>query len=88
MIKCRVKTIWQGKVAIRDKYVVDALHYKEGITITVQDRIMTLNAEDVEKMIVAKSEKPFFDRFSYTSHYLYYFNWKPDPILQPSLFTV
>lgn len=78
MIKVKVKTIWQGKVGIREKYINEALETNSGLMIKVKEETMTLAAEEVKKKIVAKSERPFIDKYSGQSHFLVYYNWKPN----------
>jgi len=39
---------------------------------------MTLPAEEIEARIVARSEKPFPDKFGREKHYLIYFDWRPE----------
>jgi len=77
MIKLKVKSTWQGKVGIRDKYVQQALDEKKGLEITCQAEIMIIPAEEVQKRIVAKSDRPFRNKFGKGYHYLIYFDWKP-----------
>lgn len=77
MISVRVRSIWQGKVGIRDKYIGKALTDGEGLEITHQSGIMIIPAGEVQKRIVSKSERPFPDRFGKGWHYLFYFEWKP-----------
>lgn len=77
MIKLKVKSIWQGKVGIRDKYVQKAIAEKKGLEIACQYELMIIPAEDVQKKIVAKSEHPFKDKFGGKWHFLFYFDWKP-----------
>ena len=77
MIKLKVRSIWQGKCGIRDKYIQRAFDNKEGLEITCQHEIMIIPADKVQESIVAKSDRPFSDRFSKGWHYLFYFNWKP-----------
>ena len=77
MIKLKVKSIWQGKVGVRDKYIQQAFDEKKGLEITCQYEIMIIPADEVQKKIVAKSDRPFKNRFGKGYHYLFYFLWKP-----------
>lgn len=81
MIKLQVKSIWQNNAAIRDKYVAEARTSQQGIQITYKKEVMTVEYEDLERRIAFKSKKPFFDRFSRSAHFLYYFQWRPDGTL-------
>lgn len=80
----RVKTIWQGKVGIHEKYIQQA--YGNGpdkkfddILIKHGEEVMTIPCLEIKKKIVGKSDIPFQDRYSMESYWLYYFEWKPDP---------
>ena len=75
-MKLKVDSIWQGKAAIRDKYYADAVN--EGLVLEYRGKIMTIPKGMVEKKMAFKSKQPFKDRYSNTSHYLYYFNWRED----------
>ena len=77
MIEVKVKTVWQGKVALREKYVHQALETGKGIRISVGDAYMHIPGDEVKKRIVAKSEESFYDKFSKERHFLIYFDWKP-----------
>jgi len=84
MIEVKVKSTWQGKVGIRDKYALSALRKGEGLRVTYRDEVMEIPANEIERAIVGRSEKPFTDRFGKDSHYLFYFKWMPD-FSQPRL---
>lgn len=78
MINLRVKTIWQGKVGVNEKYIKRALDNKEGLCIKNKDEYMEIQANEVKEKIVGKSENRFEDRFGNgPDYYLYYFSWKP-----------
>lgn len=83
MIKIKVKTTWQGMVGIRDKYLKQAIRDKDGLVISVNGEEMIVDHNEIKTRIKSKSEKPFFDRFSNESHWLYYYDWKPT---SPKLF--
>jgi hypothetical protein len=83
MIIKRVKTIWQGKVAIADKHL--ALAKQGGIQIVHGDKSMTIPAKEVEKRVVARSEESFQDKWSRETYHLYYFNWVADKEKQMKL---
>ena len=84
MIEVNVKTTWQGKVALREKYVHEALDTGQGIRIVLDSSFMDIPADEVKKKIVARSENSFFDKFSGERHFLVYFKW--DPIINETLF--
>lgn len=77
MKSLKVKKSWNGKVAIRDKYVEDALKNGTGIIIECMGEVMTIKPERV-KYHAFKSSHPMKDMFSGESHYLYYYTWAPD----------
>jgi hypothetical protein len=78
MIRVEVKTIWQGKVAVRDKYVDMALDNREGLIIVHSDDVMVIPFHGIQDRISGRSELPVKDRFSRDKHFLIYFNWQPD----------
>jgi len=73
-----VKTLWKDKVAIRDKYIDELKKSQEDLQINLQGKKMTVMFDDLEKRIAFRSPRPFYDKFSKKSHYLYYFNWVED----------
>jgi hypothetical protein len=77
MINLDVKTTWNGQVAIRDKYVIQAKNEKKDICITCGGRRMTIGYKDIDKKTTGMS-KPMEDRFSNHTHRLVYFVWKPN----------
>ncbi|MFW6173503.1 MAG: hypothetical protein ACOC5T_07155 [Elusimicrobiota bacterium] len=76
MITTRVKTIWNGMVAIRDKYVKEALKKKEDLEIIHENENMIIEWNQIEKRIHSIS-KPIPDKFSNAIHKLIYFHWIP-----------
>ena len=87
MIEVKVKSIWQGKIAIREKYYWLAKTKKEDILIQVGSDIMIIPFAELDSRIVAKSVKPVQDKFSNTNevHYLLYYDWKPTEIQEKLL---
>lgn len=76
-------------MGINEKYLKEAKEKKLGIVFLHGEDEMTLQYGTIAGKIVAKSEKPFRDRYNKTPpYYLYYFQWKPDLKMQESLFTV
>lgn len=73
----KVDTVWEHKVAIRDKYLNEANNAGEGIRIEKKGEIMTIPFERL-KEYAFKSKFPFYDRYSKQKHYLYYYSWVPD----------
>jgi len=86
LIKVKVKTIWQGQVGIRDKYIKQANDEMKGLQIWCKGKAMEISANKVGSEIITRSEKPFRDKYSKEFHYLFYFNWKPEITKQTSLF--
>lgn len=78
MIRVIVKTMWNGKVAIRDKYVDEALDMGEGIALVHGDDVMEIPANELKHKIIGRSESPVRDKFSRDKHFLIYFEWIPD----------
>ena len=79
MVEVRVKTIWMGKIAIRDKYFFLAKTKKEDLLIKVDKDGMKIPFAELEDRVVARSERPVIDKFSDNNdlHYLIYFDWEP-----------
>lgn len=84
MIKVKVKTIWQGKVAVRDKYIDEAKATGQGLIIAHKGASMVIPNDEIGNLITGYSERFFADRFSDKKHQLVYFNWKPTEV-QPAL---
>ncbi len=85
-IKVKVKSLWEGKVGIRDKYLAEAMKEQQGIAIEHKGQTMVIPYEKLTESIAGKSEQPFQDRFSRSWHYLIYFVWKPQEEKQATLF--
>ena len=85
-MKIRVKTIWNGRVGIRDKQIKEAQKSGQKLVIVVGDEKMTIPYSEINNSIVAVSEYFFKDYFSNDLHRLIYFKWAPDSINQKTLF--
>lgn len=85
----RVKKLWEGKAALRDKYVKECIG-KRDIVITNREtgEVMTLKAEDIKKRIDSVSKESFTDYYGAEPHRLVYFKWVKDVPLQSDLFSV
>jgi len=78
MVSVRVKTIWQGKVAVRDRYVKEAVEKKQGLLITHGQDKMAIPFTELKRSIAGKSDRRFEDEIGRDKpHYLIYFNWEP-----------
>lgn len=77
MIKLQIKTLFQGKIGIREKYIHQANEKKEGLEIWHQSSLMEIPFDKIQEKIVMRSEKPVFDKFKGEYHYLLYFEWRP-----------
>jgi len=76
-VAIRVKSLWVGRVGIRDRYLMQALAEKKGLRIKVKEEEMIVSYEELQTSLVGKSKTAFKDKYSNTSHYLYYYHWKP-----------
>lgn len=85
MVTKRVKSLWQGKVSIHEKYIKKAIDERSDLEIVYNDEVMTIKNEDLQNKIIARSETPFVDKYSNESYWLYYYTWKPDLAIQNSL---
>lgn len=77
MIIVTVKSSYQGRVALRDKYIKEAERTGEGIMISFGNEYMEMPAWKIPMLIKARSPLSFKDRFSRERHYLVYFDWIP-----------
>lgn len=84
-IEVTIKTLFQGKCAINEKYLKQALkdgkglafyHYVRGERSVAQEK-MVIPFEELEKRVAYKNG-PHKDRYSKGIYYLVYFQWKPD----------
>lgn len=78
MIKLNIRTIWQGKVGIREKYITQAYEQKEGLEIWHEHSLMEIPCDKIRERIVSRSERAVLDKFKGQWHYLLYFEWKPN----------
>jgi hypothetical protein len=78
MITIPVKTLFQGDVGIRDRYIKEAKDTGQSITVVREDGAMLIPNNEMKARCKGRSKKKFMDRFGRDGHYLYYFNWKPD----------
>jgi len=85
MINIKIKSVWQGKVGIRDKYILQAEKTKEDICLQKDSDVMLIPFLHLAEAIVGRSEYPVRDKYSNESHYLCYFDWTPTT-LQKKLF--
>lgn len=77
-IRIAVKTTWQGKVGIRDKYIEEARQNHEDILVFHDSTFMKIPYAHLDDLIIATSDKRFRDRYHNDPHYLIYFLWKPE----------
>jgi hypothetical protein len=80
MIKLKVRTLFLGRVGIRGKYITRALERKIGLDIKHDGSTMLIPAGLVKTSIVAKSDRPVYDKFKGEQHWLFYYNWRPQRI--------
>ena len=76
MINLKVKTQWEGKVAIRDKFIQQAKEKNEDILIEHAGNIMLIPVDKIDEVALPYREK-VRDKFSLEYHELVYFYWKP-----------
>ena len=69
--------LYLGRVAIRDKFVKEALKNRVPLRILHDHNYMIIQPYDIEFLQKGKSAKPVADQFSAEKHYLIYFVWKP-----------
>ena len=84
--RIRIKTIWQGCVAIRDKQIKEAKERGQGLALVVGEEIMIIPHSQIDGLAVAISEHPVKDYFSNDLHRLIYYKWVPSSANQGKLF--
>lgn len=78
MVEVRVKTLWQGKVGIREQFVTEALRLNSGLLIRHKKDSMPIPADKVKEMIDSYSTERFKDFYGQRKpERLIYYAWKP-----------
>ena len=77
-IEVTVETLWQNKVAVRDRYIKEATEKQKALVLKFHGDKMRIPFEYITGRILFKSKKPFKDRYSNAEHWLYYFAWRPE----------
>jgi hypothetical protein len=85
MIKVKVKSLWQNKVAIRDKYLMRALKYKDGLEIHFDTEVMYIPFNEIKNKIAGWSKETVKDLYGKAKHHLVYFLWRPTDVQQSLL---
>lgn len=82
MIELNIKTLYQGRAAVHEKYIKQAKRQGTGLKLyryfnighKVKEEVMIIHKDFVEKMIVER-KGPFKDNYKKTTYYLCYYNW-------------
>lgn len=77
-MRLKVLTLWQGKVAIRGKYIGQSLKTGEPIVIIHDNAEMTLTKFDLFSRRVSVSTEPMPDKYNNNADHLHYYKWEPD----------
>jgi len=77
MIRVTIKSLWDGLVGVRDKYIQEAQGKKDDLVLIYGLEQMLIKWQDLHRLMVSKSEHPFKDKFSEDWHYLCYYKWIP-----------
>lgn len=81
MIIIKVETGFVGRtIAVRDKFVNDALANKQSLQITHNGNTMTIPYNEIKERITGKSKKSVPDYYGDKPNYLIYFRWKPNQV--------
>jgi len=75
-IEVKVRTLWQGMVAVRDKYITYCFNAKRDLIIKHKRDTMIIPHQD----LYSRAEKfhvRVFDVYKSQSHNLYYYKWQP-----------
>ena len=73
----RIKTLWQQKAGIPEKYYKEAIFKREDLRIILKNEIMKIPYYELKNRVVGKSEEPIKDKYGREDYHLVYFNWKP-----------
>jgi len=79
MVRVKVKTVWQGKVAVRDRYVAECREKEQDLVIDHNGGSMRIPWHKIDKKTDGVSREIHRDRYGKTTggHRLVYFLWKP-----------
>lgn len=75
MIK-QVKTLWQGQIAVAEKFVLECLQKKEELVVEHKKQKMVLTPRFLESEIV-QITGPYHDRNGGDDYRLIYYKWQP-----------
>jgi hypothetical protein len=81
-MKIPVKTQWQGRVAVRGKFLAEIKRTGEMLIIEHRNQIMSIPARKIDELTVGSTELPVKDIYHHEKDYLFYFKWNPDPVIQ------
>ena len=76
-VRIKIKTLFQGKVAINEKYFLEADKNEDSLIFEHNGSIMEISYEDIAMDIVGVSKDRFKDNFGKGSYRLLYYKWKP-----------
>lgn len=78
-IEVAVSTQYMGKVAVRQRFVEQALKEKKDLVIIHERSIMRIRHTEIHFKTRGKSDTLIQDKFRRNPPgYLYYFDWNPD----------
>ena len=83
MIEVKVKTLWENKAGINQKYADEAVAKTESLVIIYRGDTMEIPADEVISKIISRSG-PYPNRFGPGTYYLVYYLWKPTAV-QPKM---
>ena len=77
MLKLKLKSFYNNKAPVHEKYVMKALSQDEGLELEYKGDKMTIPHDEINKRITFYS-RPMPDKYKNTVYRLAYFNWVPD----------
>lgn len=77
VIEVKVRKPWEGKVALRDRYVEQAWSERKDIVIHCQGNVMLIPYQKIKDKILTYSKEVYIDKYSRKQHRLVYFEWIP-----------
>jgi hypothetical protein len=78
MILIKAKTLFQGKVGIREQFIKEAIKKKEGLLIRHKNESMAIPFNKLKELIAGKSAQRFPDYYGRRKpEHLIYFFFRP-----------
>lgn len=81
MVVVKVKTVWNGRVAVRGRYIRQCLQEESDLTIWHNGDAMVIPFNELFTKRTGMSAEKFGDDFGkFDPDHLHYFKWKPTAV--------